>query len=99
MRRVGLFQVNVFDQFAAFGLQGRGRRKLAAAALLQEQGSDMLVHFGDERFLERYRRYKAHIADWRQRNESFFTVLEVERNMMFIILSLIGHRWNQRRFR
>lgn len=37
-----------------------------ARALLQEQGSDMLVHFGDERFLERYRRYKAHIADWRQ---------------------------------
>ena len=30
-----------------------------------------------------------HFADWRQRNESFFTVLEVERNMMFIILSLI----------
>jgi lipoprotein-releasing system permease protein len=28
-------------------------------------------------------------SDWRQRNESFFTVLEVERNMMFIILSLI----------
>ena len=30
-----------------------------------------------------------HISDWRQRNESFFTVLEVERNMMFIILSVI----------
>jgi lipoprotein-releasing system permease protein len=30
-----------------------------------------------------------HVSDWRQRNESFFTVLEVERNMMFIILSLI----------
>ena len=28
-------------------------------------------------------------SDWRQRNESFFTVLEVERNMMFIILSII----------
>ena len=27
--------------------------------------------------------------DWRQRNHSFFTVLEVERNMMFIILSII----------
>ena len=27
-----------------------------------------------------------HFSDWRQRNESFFTVLEVERNMMFIIL-------------
>ncbi len=30
-----------------------------------------------------------HVADWRQRNETFFTVLEVERNVMFIILSLI----------
>ncbi|MDX2289350.1 MAG: lipoprotein-releasing ABC transporter permease subunit [Hyphomicrobiaceae bacterium] len=29
------------------------------------------------------------LTDWRQRNESFFTVLEVERNVMFIILSLI----------
>ena len=28
-------------------------------------------------------------TDWRQRNETFFTVLEVERNVMFIILSLI----------
>ncbi|MCB1547022.1 MAG: lipoprotein-releasing ABC transporter permease subunit [Hyphomicrobiaceae bacterium] len=31
----------------------------------------------------------AMITDWRQRNSSFFTVLEVERNVMFIILSLI----------
>ena len=29
------------------------------------------------------------VTDWRQRNETFFTVLEVERNMMFIILSII----------
>jgi lipoprotein-releasing system permease protein len=31
----------------------------------------------------------AQISDWRQRNETYFTVLEVERNVMFIILSLI----------
>jgi lipoprotein-releasing system permease protein len=30
-----------------------------------------------------------HLVDWRKRNETFFTVLEVERNVMFIILSLI----------
>jgi lipoprotein-releasing system permease protein len=30
-----------------------------------------------------------HFSDWRQRNDSFFTVLQVERNMMFIILSVI----------
>ncbi len=29
------------------------------------------------------------LSDWRQRNQTFFTVLEVERNVMFIILSLI----------
>lgn len=29
------------------------------------------------------------LSDWRQRNATFFTVLEVERNVMFIILSLI----------
>jgi lipoprotein-releasing system permease protein len=30
-----------------------------------------------------------HMTDWRERNASFFTVLEVERNVMFVILSLI----------
>lgn len=30
-----------------------------------------------------------HVTDWRQRNETFFTVLSVERNVMFVILSLI----------
>lgn len=30
-----------------------------------------------------------HVTDWRERNSTFFTVLEVERNVMFIILSLI----------
>jgi lipoprotein-releasing system permease protein len=28
-------------------------------------------------------------TDWRQRNESFFTVLEVQRNVMFVVLSVI----------
>jgi cell division protein FtsQ len=37
-----------------------------ARVLLPEQGGDILGHFGDDRFLERYQRYKAHIADWRQ---------------------------------
>ena len=29
------------------------------------------------------------VSDWRERNETFFTVLKVEQNVMFIILSLI----------
>ena len=37
-----------------------------ARVFMPEQGSDILAHFGDDRFLERYQRYKAHIAEWRQ---------------------------------
>jgi cell division protein FtsQ len=37
-----------------------------ARVLMPEQGTDILGHFGDDRFLERYQRYKAHIAEWRQ---------------------------------
>ena len=28
-------------------------------------GADVLVHFGDEKFLERYRLYQQHLAEWR----------------------------------
>jgi cell division protein FtsQ len=38
-----------------------------AQVLMPEQASDILAHFGDDRFLERYQRYKAHISEWRQR--------------------------------
>jgi cell division protein FtsQ len=37
-----------------------------ARVLMPEQGGDILAHFGDEQFLTRYQRYKAHIAEWRQ---------------------------------
>ncbi|MGB8846320.1 MAG: FtsQ-type POTRA domain-containing protein [Terracidiphilus sp.] len=37
-----------------------------ARVLMPEQGADILAHFGDDRFLERYQRYQAHIAEWRQ---------------------------------
>jgi cell division protein FtsQ len=37
-----------------------------ARVLMPEQGADILAHFGQDRFLERYQRYKAHIAEWRQ---------------------------------
>jgi cell division protein FtsQ len=36
-----------------------------ARILMPEQGKDILAHFGDEQFLPRYQRYKAHIAEWR----------------------------------
>ena len=37
-----------------------------ARVLMPEQGADILAHFGRDHFLERYQRYKAHIAEWRQ---------------------------------
>jgi cell division protein FtsQ len=37
-----------------------------ARILMPEQGADILAHFGEDRFLERYERYQAHIAEWRQ---------------------------------
>jgi cell division protein FtsQ len=37
-----------------------------ARVLMPEQGSDILAHFGQDRFLDRYQRYKTHITEWRQ---------------------------------
>ncbi len=37
-----------------------------ARVLMPEQGADILAHFGEDHFLDRYLRYKAHIAEWRQ---------------------------------
>ncbi|HVZ82247.1 MAG TPA: FtsQ-type POTRA domain-containing protein [Terracidiphilus sp.] len=37
-----------------------------ARVRMPEQGTDILAHFGQDRFLERYQRYKAHIAEWRR---------------------------------
>jgi cell division protein FtsQ len=37
-----------------------------ARVLMPEQGTDILAHFGEDHFLERYERYQAHIAEWRQ---------------------------------
>lgn len=37
-----------------------------ARVLMPEQGADILAHFGEDHFLERYQRYQAHIAEWRQ---------------------------------
>jgi cell division protein FtsQ len=37
-----------------------------ARVLLPAQGTDIMAHFGEDHFLERYQRYQAHIAEWRQ---------------------------------
>jgi len=37
-----------------------------ARVTMQEQGTDIVAHFGEDHFLDRYQRYKAHIGEWRQ---------------------------------
>lgn len=37
-----------------------------ARVLMPEAGRDILAHFGQDHFLERYERYREHIAEWRQ---------------------------------
>jgi len=37
-----------------------------ARVLMPEQGADILAHFGEDRFLDRYQRFQQHIAEWRQ---------------------------------
>lgn len=37
-----------------------------ARVLMPEQGFDVLAHFGQDHFIERFQRYKAHIAEWRR---------------------------------
>jgi cell division protein FtsQ len=35
-------------------------------AVVASGGSDILVHFGDEQFLERYREFQQHLPEWKQ---------------------------------
>ena len=35
-------------------------------ALIPDSGSEVLVHFGDANYLERYRSYEAHLPEWKQ---------------------------------
>ena len=35
-------------------------------ALIPDSGAEVLVHFGDTDYLERYRKYEAHLGSWRQ---------------------------------
>jgi cell division protein FtsQ len=34
-------------------------------ALIPDHSSDILVHFGEDNFLDRYRRFKEHLSEWR----------------------------------
>jgi cell division protein FtsQ len=43
-------------------------------ALIPDQGTDLLVHFGDADFLPRYRRYEQNLADWKTKYPSLASV-------------------------
>jgi cell division protein FtsQ len=45
-----------------------------ARVLMPEQGGDILAHFGQDHFLERYLRYKAGINEWRQQHPDLVSV-------------------------
>jgi cell division protein FtsQ len=45
-----------------------------ARVLMPEQGGDVLAHFGQEHFLERYQRYKAGVNEWRQQHPNLVSV-------------------------
>jgi cell division protein FtsQ len=45
-----------------------------AKVLMPEPGGDVLAHFGQDHFLERYQRYAAHIAEWRQQYPKLMAV-------------------------
>jgi cell division protein FtsQ len=45
-----------------------------ARVLMPEQNSEILAHFGQDHFLERYQHYKAHINEWLQQYPKLATV-------------------------
>jgi cell division protein FtsQ len=45
-----------------------------ARILMAEPGGDIVAHFGDDHFLERWKRYKTNIEEWRQQHPNLATV-------------------------
>ncbi len=43
-------------------------------ALIPEQGKDVLVHFGDTDYLNRYRKFEEHLAEWRTQYPALWSV-------------------------
>jgi len=63
-----------------------------ARVLMPEQGADILAHFGEDHFLERFQRYKDHIAEWRQQYPNLAAVdLRYERQVVLDMTSGISH--------
>jgi len=63
-----------------------------ARVLMPEQGTDILAHFGEDHFLERYQRYKDHIAEWRQQYPQLSAVdLRYEHQVVLDMASGASH--------
>lgn len=63
-----------------------------ARVLMPEQGTDILAHFGEDHFLERFQRYKDHIAEWRQQYPNLAAVdLRYEHQVVLDMTSGASH--------
>ncbi len=63
-----------------------------ARVLMPEQGTDILAHFGEGHFLERYQRYKDHIAEWKQQYPKLAEVdLRYEHQVVLEMASGVSH--------
>ncbi len=63
-----------------------------ARVLMPEQGADILAHLGEDHFLERYQRYKDHIAEWRQQYPKLAEVdLRYEHQVVLEMASGVSH--------
>jgi cell division protein FtsQ len=63
-----------------------------ARVLMPEQGADILAHFGEDHFLERFQRYKDHIAEWRQQYPTLAAVdLRYEHQVVLDMASGVSH--------
>ena len=69
-------RMQMFEKFTA-ALEGGGDKALAGVsevdlsnpedlrAMISTDGSDILVHFGEDKFLERYEKFEEHLPEWR----------------------------------
>ena len=69
-------RMKIFEQFTT-ALEGGGNKALDGIsevdlsspedlkALISTDGSDILVHFGEDKFLERYQKFEEHLPEWR----------------------------------
>ncbi len=59
-------------------------------ALIPDQAGEILIHFGDDQFLERYRKFKEHLPEWRTQYPNLSSVdMRYERE---VVLDMAGSK-------